>query len=370
MIRRLLLLSLALLAACGSKDAPPAAPPDPNANGSGAPSGKLALNWQDLADPGLDPAVFPGLQRLLSEAGLTASSNVLVLGPCSGFLEYPIGATIGTTGHLVAACTRPSNWTRLQGDLGVAPNIKVLQTFELGSFKTDLAFDVAIIFDLSTELPGEGPAASFLASHLKPGGKLLFVHERFLRFFSPDLAWSPARLLDTFRREGPEFPLFKKLDPDLRADLQRQLDDPRALLDQATAVRLFDEFNRLLPDPSLFLELNAHFNAKTGFSGEIMAFIPAEKVQLTRWLYWTLSRDLLSDKIDTAEEVLGVSVLNHVLLSSIFAINIPAGRNQKERPLNFDTGYLVNAFGALGLTWVKTVEDFADVKLEVFTTAP
>jgi hypothetical protein len=160
------------------------------------------------------------------------------------------------------------------------------------------------------------------------------------------------------------------LDPAVRAEVQRQLVDHGELLDQATAVSLFNEFNRLLPNPDLFLALNAFYNAKTGFSSEVFAFMSDQQIQLTRWLYWTLSEDLIGGKIDSGSEVLAVSMLNQMLISSVFAITIPAGRGQKERDLHFDTEYLRKAFGNLGLAWVKTVEDFADVRIELFTMGP
>jgi hypothetical protein len=363
-------LGLLFVASCGAGDEAPKESPKAGPPALAVPALKLSFNWQDLAVRGFDHRDYPGLVRLFAEGELSPSSKVLVISPCSGFFEYPLTAILGPTGGMLAACTKQSNWARLTEDFAGAPNLTVQQTFELKSLADEPSFDLAIVYDLNTEIPGEGPAAAFLASQLKPGGKLLFVHDRFVRYFSPELSWSPAHILGTFRREGPDFPLFKKLDPAVRADLQRQLDDGRTLLDQDSALRLFNEFNRLLPDPDLFLALNAFYNAKTGFSSEFLALLSDEQVQLARWLYWDLSHDLFGGQIDSGSEFLGVSVLNQMLISSVFAITIPAGRGQKERNLHFDTEYLRKALGSLGLAWVKTVEDFADVKVELFTMAP
>jgi hypothetical protein len=73
--------------------------------------------------------------------------------------------------------------------------------------------------------------------------------------------------------------------------------------------------------------------------------------------------------VDSPDKILDLALLNHVVVAAVLGISQPQRRNPKEAVLHFDTGQLARAFGTLGLAWQGTVEDFSELKVELFVKA-
>jgi SAM-dependent methyltransferase len=338
-----LLLACVWVGACGKPAESVATPASPGATpaaavGAPAPAAPNSASAEAVAalKPNLrflDRASFQyaweqsqPLRRIMDSMGLKEGSKVAILGSGSGYLEFPIAKRVGKGGFVKAI-----QWHPLFSDL-VAMTIaeqgidwlsssSISEAKELPGLLGEAKFDAVLWFDLySPFMPPEGTVEA-VAKSLLPGGRCFVFVERVVPEYGLDTRWSVDTVVDVFRIMGKDFPVYKRLTPELAACVDKAIADGGD--DQARLCvwrRFLIELNGIAKDPTLYPELYNHL-PWVQFHSEMTQILSGPNMVRFQWLLYTLGAALAGVDDPSADNGLEFQTMNGAILSSVFSLD-------------------------------------------------
>ncbi len=317
------LLVFWLLASCQSQ--PPAPPAPTPAAPTQEPQFKADLLYQDRVPPDYPVEVDPGLEAALSVLALQPGMKVLLLGPESGYLSFPVARAVGPSGAVLTLCDYRFNEIWLQ-DRGASAGLVNLKAAFYPEFQWDslpkAAFQRVVLVDFRSQAPLDPALVPRLAQALAPEGKLVVFHRKELADFSPRALWSPLEVLRQLCVYGPEFPLRRRLSPALETLVQDACKEGARQVPPAFPLEFLATLNDLVQDRTLYRDLSQYFNDRSGYAAEITAFFNEDPpLRVLQWYDNAFGYLLLDDREPlTPGGQVAVGVVNHLVLSALFAI--------------------------------------------------
>jgi hypothetical protein len=323
------------------------------------------MDWMDYVEPTYDFSKHPGVIQLLTRLKVPEAASILLLSPCSGFFEFAVNRLRSPSAALDCLCTKTPNRIRLKKELENSPGFRVFSFDE--TVATPKQYDLILWFDFTSEVPGFGSGSRLLASSLKPGGTFAFVNARDFPNISPRMNWSPVALYQAFYMEGPEFPLFKLLSPQLAARVTTELAADQLEFSQATTLGIFAAINQALETVQLFKSLNEYYNKKSGFASEMISFAPFDYIATLQHLYLINSDSIVGDKPVSEYAIEEIRAINWLAITAILSISTERGRSKGEIIECFGQTFIKDTFEAIGLRFVSVIEDYYDIQVITFS---
>jgi hypothetical protein len=357
------------LAACQ-----PAQPQAPSEGPAPAPQTfqfKADLIYQDRALPSYPAQVDPGLRAALSVLALQPGMGVLVLGPESGYLTFPIARAVGPTGSVLSSCDFRFNqaWLLDHAPDGGLTNISAAYypELDLGTLPAG-GFQRVVLMDFRSEPPADPSLAARLAPLLAPGGRVVVFHRKEFADFSPRAVWSPLEALRQLCVYGPQFPLRQRFAPSLEALVQGSCEAGADTLDPAFPPAFLAALNGLFDDRTLYRDLTNFFNQTRGFAGELASFFNEDPpLRVLQWYDNAFGYLLLDEREPlTPGGRVAVNTVNHLVLAAIFDLHPQRADRFVDQAMLFSPEGVTRALEGSGLRSLPPADLFSTHHCQVF----
>jgi SAM-dependent methyltransferase len=266
------------------------------------------------------------LRRMMDSFGIKEGSRVAILGSGSGYFEFPLAKRVGKTGFV-----RAIQWHPLFSDL-VAMSVAeqgvtwlasspITEASELAGLLGEGQFDVVIWFNLYSPFRPPAGTVEAVAGSLRPDGRCFVLVERIIAEYGLDTRWSVDTVVDVFRVMGKEFPVYRRLSPELAACVDRAVEnggDDEARL--CIWRRFLLELNTIARDRTLFPELYNHL-PWVQFHSEMTQILSGPNMVRFQWLLYNLGADLAGVEDPSADNTLEFQTMHAAILSSIFSLD-------------------------------------------------